>query len=88
MSKVGLSLLVHIINPLLRPVPVAVVFQTASSSLFGIGSQPTKCVKTYTTPPVMFPPNTSPIKLVKLVWVDTRTVVLLAADGSESRYRV
>lgn len=63
-------------------------WQTASSSLFGIGSQPTKCVKTYTTPPVVFPPNTSPIKMVKLVWVDARTVVLLSADGSESRYRI
>ena len=63
-------------------------FQTASTSLFGIGSQQTKCVKSYASPPVNIAPNTNPLKLARLIWVDPRTVVLLTVDGTETKFRV
>ena len=62
--------------------------QTASSSVFGFGSNPTKCIKTFATPPFKVQASMNPMKLSKLVWVDARTVVLLTADGTETRYRV
>jgi len=64
------------------------MYQTGSSSLFGISAQQTKCIKTFTTQPFIPPANANPLKLVRLVWIDARTVALLLADGTESRYRV
>lgn len=61
-------------------------WQTASSSLFG--SQQTKCVKSAPTPPCPITNVTNLLKLVRLVWVDTRTVIMLTVDGSEHRYSV
>ncbi|XP_021343235.1 WD repeat-containing protein 7-like isoform X1 [Mizuhopecten yessoensis] len=63
-------------------------WQTASSSLFGIGSQQTKCVKSAPTPPCPVTNLTNLLKLVRLVWVDPRTVIMLTVDGSEHRYSV
>ncbi|XP_071092027.1 WD repeat-containing protein 7-like isoform X2 [Haliotis cracherodii] len=63
-------------------------WQTASSSLFGIGSQQTKCIRQYTTAPCQVTPVTNILKLVRLVWIDNRTVVLLTVDGTETKYSV
>jgi hypothetical protein len=63
-------------------------WQTASSSLFGIGAQQTRCIKTFTTTPIALGASTNSLKLVRIVWVDGRTVALLVADGTETRYRV
>ena len=63
-------------------------WQTASSSIFGLGSQQTKCVKTIVTAPVHVAPHTNLLKLVRLIWVDPRTVVRLTVDGTETKFRV
>jgi len=63
-------------------------WQAASSSLFNLGTHQLKCVKSFNTPHINKQANVNPLKLVRLVWIDNRTIVLLSADGSESRYRV
>lgn len=63
-------------------------WQTASSSIFGLGSQQTKCVRTIVTAPIQVPPHSNPLKLVRLIWVDARTVVVLTVDGAETKYRI
>ncbi|XP_035824202.1 WD repeat-containing protein 7 isoform X4 [Aplysia californica] len=63
-------------------------WQTASSSLFGIGSQQTKLVRTHNTPAISVSPISNILKLVRLVWVDKTTVVLLTVDGQELKYSV
>jgi len=63
-------------------------WQTATSSLFGIGSQQTKCVKTISTQPINCGPSTNPLKLARLIWVDPRTVVLLSVDGTETKFKI
>ena len=62
--------------------------QTASTSIFGLGAQQTKVFKTFSSPPIRLQPNTNPLKIAKLVWVDSRNVVLLSADGTEPRFKV
>ena len=71
-----------------HPLPPTPPEQLASTSLFGIGSQPTKCVRSYATPTLDMPATTSRVRRVRLVWIDSNTCVLLAADGSEARYRI
>ncbi|KAL8590241.1 hypothetical protein ACOMHN_006358 [Nucella lapillus] len=61
-------------------------YQTASSSIFSLGSQQTKCVRQYTAIEIVLPPMTNVLKLARLVWTDSRSVVLLGVDGSETRY--
>lgn len=62
--------------------------QAASSSLFGLGTQQTKCVRQFVTKEITTNSMTNILKLVRLVWVDNRTVVLLTVDGSETKYSV
>lgn len=64
------------------------MWQTASSSLFNIGSHQTKCFKTFNVQAVPLPPSPNPLRLAKLFWIDSRTVLLRCHDGSESRYRI
>jgi hypothetical protein len=68
--------------------PICIFRQTASSSLFGIGSQQTKCVKQTATPPIPMTNTTNLLKLVRLVWVDNRSIVMLTVDGKEQKYSV
>ncbi|KAJ8302878.1 hypothetical protein KUTeg_019274 [Tegillarca granosa] len=63
-------------------------WQTASSSLFGIGSQQTKCVKQIPTPPCQVTNLTNLLKLVRLVWIDNKTIIMLTVDGKEQKYTV
>ncbi|XP_076449576.1 WD repeat-containing protein 7-like isoform X2 [Babylonia areolata] len=62
------------------------LYQTASSSIFSLGSQQTKCVRQYTANEIALPPLTNVLKLARLVWTDSRSVVLLGVDGSETKY--
>ena len=62
--------------------------QTASTSLFGISTQQTKCVKQTATPPIPVTNLTNLLKLVRLVWVDNRSIVMLTVDGKEQKYSV
>ena len=64
------------------------LFQTASSSLFGIGSQQTKLLKQFATQPLPITNLTNLLKLVRLVWIDNRTLILLTLDGSETKYTI
>ncbi|KAL3860797.1 hypothetical protein ACJMK2_010864, partial [Sinanodonta woodiana] len=64
------------------------VWQTASSSIFGIGSQQTKCTKQMATPPLQVLPHTNLLKLVRLVWIDNRSVVMLTVNGDEIKYSI
>ncbi|KAH3775334.1 hypothetical protein DPMN_176735, partial [Dreissena polymorpha] len=63
-------------------------WQTSSSSLFGLGSQHTKCVRQIATQPINVQSHTNLLKLVRLVWTDIRMVVVLTADGNEYKYYV
>ncbi|BFZ12796.1 hypothetical protein BsWGS_15834 [Bradybaena similaris] len=63
-------------------------WQTASTSLFGIGSQQTKQIRSYSTPPISVSPVSNILKLVRLVWIDKAVVVLLTVDGQEQKYSV
>lgn len=63
-------------------------WQTASSSLFGIGSQHTKCIRQIATQPISVTPHTNQLKLVRLIWTEVRVVILLTVDGTEQKYYV
>uniref|UniRef100_A0A0B7AN27 WD repeat-containing protein 7 n=1 Tax=Arion vulgaris TaxID=1028688 RepID=A0A0B7AN27_9EUPU len=63
-------------------------WQTASTSLFGIGSQQTKQIRSYATPAISVSPVSNILKLVRLVWIDKAVVVLLTVDGQELKYSV
>ncbi|ESO96910.1 hypothetical protein LOTGIDRAFT_159662 [Lottia gigantea] len=63
-------------------------WQTASSSIFGIGSQQTKCIRQYSVQPIPVTPLTNILKLVRLVWIDNKTVVLLTVEGKETKFSV
>ncbi|XP_064640034.1 WD repeat-containing protein 7-like isoform X4 [Lineus longissimus] len=61
---------------------------TASTGILSLGQQHTKCVRTFGTPPCNITSATNLLKLVKLAWLDGRTVVLWTADGTENKFRV
>lgn len=63
-------------------------WQTASSSLFGIGSQQTKLLKQFATQPLPITNLTNLLKLVRLVWIDNKTMILLTLDGSETKFTI
>ena len=64
------------------------MLQTASSSIFSIGSQQTKCIRQFTTKEITITALTNILKLVRLVWIDNRTIVMLTVDGSETKFSV
>lgn len=64
-----------------------VVLQT-STGMFGLGNSQTKCTKSYSTSPVAEMTRLNPLRLAKLVWINNRTVTLMLADGSETRFNV
>ncbi|XP_074644307.1 WD repeat-containing protein 7-like [Tubulanus polymorphus] len=63
-------------------------WQNASTSVFSLGQSQTKCIKACPTPPCNVTASTNILKLVKLAWLDNRTVVLWTADGTETKFRV
>ncbi|XP_037068818.1 WD repeat-containing protein 7-like [Pollicipes pollicipes] len=63
-------------------------FWQTSAGMFGLGHAQTRCVKTYSTPPLPEIVRLNPPRQPKLVWVGSKTVTALLADGTEQRYNV
>lgn len=59
-------------------------FWSTATSLFGLGNSQTKCVKTLNTPPSV-PENNLP-KSARLVWINSKAIILLFPDGREVKY--
>ena len=58
------------------------------SGMFGLGQSQTKCIKGYSTAPIPDVVRLNPMRLAKLIWINNRTVTLMLADGSETRFNV
>lgn len=65
-----------------------VIFQQTSSGMFGLGNSQTRCVKSYSTAPINDVARLNPMRLARLIWINNRTVTLMLADGSETRFNV
>ncbi|XP_055385792.1 WD repeat-containing protein 7 [Condylostylus longicornis] len=63
-------------------------FWQTSTGMFGLGQSQTKCIKGYSTAPIPDVARLNPIRLAKLIWINNRTVTLMLADGSETRFNV
>ncbi|KAL0267902.1 UNVERIFIED_CONTAM: hypothetical protein PYX00_010042 [Menopon gallinae] len=63
-------------------------FWQTSSGMFGLGNSQTKCTKSYSTSPIADLSRLNPMKVAKLVWINNKTVTLMLADGSETRFNV
>uniref|UniRef100_A0A0K8T9A7 WD repeat-containing protein 7 n=1 Tax=Lygus hesperus TaxID=30085 RepID=A0A0K8T9A7_LYGHE len=63
-------------------------FWQTSSGMFGLGNSQTRRVKSYSTSPVSDISRLNPMRLAKLVWINNRTVTLMLADGSETRFNI
>lgn len=63
-------------------------FWQTSSGIFGLGNSQTKCIKSYTTSPISEVSHISPFRLAKLIWINSRMVSLMLADGSETRFNI
>ncbi|XP_037931980.1 WD repeat-containing protein 7-like, partial [Teleopsis dalmanni] len=63
-------------------------FWQTSTGMFGLGQSQTRCTKGYSTAPIPDVARLNPMRLAKLVWINNRTVTLLLADGSETRFNV
>lgn len=64
------------------------IFQQTSSGMFGLGNSQTRCVKSYSTAPINDVARLNPMRLARLIWINNRTVTLMLADGSETRFNV
>ncbi|XP_037873545.1 WD repeat-containing protein 7 isoform X2 [Bombyx mori] len=63
-------------------------FWQSTSGMFGLGAAQTRCVKCYSTAPMADVARLNPARLARLVWTNSRTVTLMLADGSETRFNV
>ncbi|RZF46081.1 hypothetical protein LSTR_LSTR004794 [Laodelphax striatellus] len=63
-------------------------FWQTSTGMFGLGNSQTKCTKSYSTSPIAEMSRLNPMRVAKLVWMNNRTVALMLADGSETRFNV
>lgn len=63
-------------------------FWQTSTGMFGLGQSQTKCIKGYSTAPILDVNRLNPMRLAKLIWINNRTVTLMLADGSETRFNV
>ncbi|KRT84196.1 WD40 domain-containing protein, partial [Oryctes borbonicus] len=63
-------------------------FWQSSTGMFGLGTAQTRCIKSYSTAPIADVSRLNPMRLAKLVWINNRTVTLMLADGSETRFNV
>lgn len=59
-----------------------------SIGMFGLGQSQTRCIKGYSTAPIPDVTRLNPMRLAKLIWINNRTVTLMLADGSETRFNV
>lgn len=56
--------------------------------MFGLGNAQTRCIKTYSTPPLPEIVRLNPPRQPRLVWSGHKTVTALLSDGTEQRYNV
>ncbi|XP_061381284.1 WD repeat-containing protein 7 isoform X3 [Danaus plexippus] len=63
-------------------------FWQSTAGMFGLGAAQTRCVKCYSTAPMADVSRLNPLHLARLVWTNSRTVTLVLADGSETRFNV
>ncbi|XP_045538529.1 WD repeat-containing protein 7 [Papilio machaon] len=63
-------------------------FWQTTAGMFGLGAAQTRCVKCYSTAPMADVARLNPARLARLVWTNSRTVTLMLADGSETRFNV
>lgn len=63
-------------------------FLFSKIGIFGLGQSQTKCIKGYSTAPIPDVSRLNPMRLAKLIWINNRTVTLMLADGSETRFNV
>uniref|UniRef100_A0A182W7E0 Cyclin-K n=1 Tax=Anopheles minimus TaxID=112268 RepID=A0A182W7E0_9DIPT len=63
-------------------------FWQTSAGMFGLGQSQTRCIKGYSTAPIPDIGRLNPMRLAKLIWINNRTVTLMLADGSETRFNV
>lgn len=63
-------------------------FWQTSTSMFGLGQAQTRCIKSYSTAPIADVARLNPMRLARLIWINNRTVTLMLADGSETRFNV
>ncbi|CAG5053117.1 unnamed protein product [Parnassius apollo] len=63
-------------------------FWQSTAGMFGLGAAQTRCVKCYSTAPMADVARLNPARLARLVWTNSRTVTLMLADGSETRFNV
>ncbi|KAG5679319.1 hypothetical protein PVAND_008892 [Polypedilum vanderplanki] len=63
-------------------------FWQTSTGMFGLGQSQTRCIKGYSTAPIPDIARLNPMRLGKLIWINNRTVTLMLADGSETRFNV
>ncbi|XP_054161861.1 WD repeat-containing protein 7-like isoform X2 [Oppia nitens] len=66
-----------------------VSFWLTAVGLFGLGNAQTRCVKTYSAPPMPEEVKTAgPQKMAKFVWIGNKTVIIMFANGKEFRFNV
>lgn len=63
-------------------------FNSSNAGMFGLGQSQTRCIKGYSTAPIPDVARLNPMRLAKLIWINNRTVTLMLADGSETRFNV
>ncbi|XP_058794176.1 WD repeat-containing protein 7 isoform X4 [Phymastichus coffea] len=63
-------------------------WQQISSGMFGLGNSQIRCIKSYSTAPINDVARLNPMKLARLIWINNRTVTLMLADSSETRFNV
>lgn len=63
-------------------------FWQTSTGIFGLGQSQTRCVKSYSTAPIADVARLNPMRLARLIWINNRTVTLMLADGSETRFNI
>jgi len=63
-------------------------FWQTSTGMFGLGNSQTRCIKSYSTAPIADVSRLNPMRLARLIWINNRTVTLMLADGSETRFNI
>lgn len=61
-------------------------FWQTASGLFGLGNAQTKCLRTCNAPPPPESAQSNPLKMARLVWPTNKFVILMLADGTETRF--
>lgn len=62
--------------------------QQISSGMFGLGNSQVRCIKSYSTAPINDVSRLNPMRLARLIWINNRTVSLMLANSSETRFNV